>query len=113
MALTTRVRKLAKSDCALCRGQIKHYSVNTTDSFSYRINTEPGNTRGSVFWSLVFGLLVLLDQITKWFVFVKAVEYSLTTLLGVSRFKNYNFAFSIPLSPVLIYLLYLVILSAM
>jgi signal peptidase II len=62
------------------------------------------NNQDKIKYSLLFFLLVLLDQASKAYV-----------LKNISRliFRNYNFAFSLVLPKPLIYLVYLALLSAL
>ncbi len=69
--------------------------------------------RSFVFW---FTLLIACDQIIKCFVF-RLVDHSLyahvgqVNVVGVQLFRNYNFAFSIPIAQPYIFLVYGIVLA--
>lgn len=66
----------------------------------------------SFFWSILAIVLVLGDQVTKLlaFKFIEIVDYS--NLVAIHPFKNYNFAFSLSVPPVVMYSLYAVLIVA-
>lgn len=72
--------------------------------------------RGSfVFWFLLFFALIALDQWVKHLAFVSGFARQLNLLrpvAGKELFKNFNFAFSLPVPAWLMYLVYFIILTA-
>lgn len=71
--------------------------------------------RSFVFW---FVGLVVLDQLIKFLAFhyLKSSLYFFVSderVLGLQLFKNYNFAFSLPLSQVIIFLIYGIVLAVL
>ncbi len=63
-----------------------------------KTSTERRNSFG--FWFGIFLALVAIDQITKW----------LATISEVNIFRNYNFAFSLPIPSAVMFPIYILIL---
>jgi signal peptidase II len=69
--------------------------------------------RSFVFW---FAVLIGTDQVLKYFVFKHATPPLLlfigpTPVVGLQQFYNFNFAFSIPLPSVMMYMVYAVVVT--
>lgn len=62
-----------------------------------------------LFW--LFICLIALDQVTKWIVFNKHLYFRFG-VVGIEEFKNYFFAFSLPVPVVAMYSVYLVAIGA-
>ncbi len=76
-------------------------------------NTSAFNGAFVFLYIFIFALAVGLDQITKHLVFVNNSTSKINlfhSYLGVQAFKNYYFAFSLPVPTVLMYAIYLFIL---
>lgn len=73
---------------------------------------QSGSPRLSLFWFLgAIVSLILVDQFTKWFFYRYFPYVRIYTYLGLERFDNYHFAFSLPLTPIVMYGVYISVLS--
>lgn len=58
-----------------------------------------------MFWVLTGLLLVIFDQLTKWLAF-RFESFGLSYFLYLAHFHNSNFAFSLPLPVIIMYVIY-------
>ena len=75
--------------------------------FSY---SERGHIPRSLFWFALLTILLLFDQIIKYLVFYSFESRTDTVSIGISQFKNFQFAFSLPVPQSLMYTLYAAVL---
>jgi signal peptidase II len=68
------------------------------------------NARMDFCWGVFLLVGIFLDQLSKYIIFEIVVKDRLPKNIGVYLFQNFNFAFSLPLSKVFIYLIYFFVL---
>lgn len=81
-----------------------------------RIKVSTANERAThsfVFWLLGAMVLVCADQFLKYIAFHQSLLAHRALGVGWFAFKNYNFAFSIPLSAWLMYITYSIVIMAL
>lgn len=84
------------------------------------MNTSPKSTEAadknershlSFFWFLLTAMLVIVDQLTKVLAFNYFTAAEQKSFFAFQLFKNYNFAFSIPLPSSIMFVIYFLLLG--